>query len=203
MPDTDPPRLVLASASPRRAALLTEAGYAFTVAPADVDEQKLGEGIEPRSLALHLARAKATAASRTLTGTTVVLAADTIVRGPAGEVIGKPTDLDDARRILKLLSGTRHGVVTGWRTVRLDDGRSLQGQVRSDVIFRDLSDGDLEAFLATNLWQGKAGAYGLQDTPGGPDPFVESIEGELSNVVGLPMPQVVEALDELGVERSA
>ncbi len=198
------PRLVLASASPRRSELLSEAGYDFDVVPADVDEEALSVGIEPRDLPVHLARAKADAVAARFEGTaTVVLAADTIVRGPAGEVIGKAIDRDHARCILKSLSGSRHGVVTGYRLVRLDDGRTTEGQVRSDILMRPISDADLKAFLDSGLWQGKAGAYGIQDMPGGEgDPFIEEIEGELSNVVGLPMPQIVETLDTFGVKRS-
>ncbi|MEM7807883.1 MAG: nucleoside triphosphate pyrophosphatase [Planctomycetota bacterium] len=197
-------KLVLASASPRRAELLSEAGYAFDIEPADVDEQGLAQGIEPRELARHLALAKAdVVAGRHRGKPVIVLAADTICRGPAGEVIGKPVDRDDARRILKSLVGTLHGVVTGYAIVRCDDGRRFDGIVRSDIVMRDVSDTELDAFLDTGLWQGKAGAYGIQDTPGGDDPFVEEIIGELSNVVGLPMPQIVEALDELGVTRDS
>ncbi len=195
--------LILASASPRRADLLTEAGYTFTVEPADLDEEAAGQGIEPRELARHLAVTKADAVVKHHRGRSVViLAADTICRGPAGEVIGKPVDRDDARRILKSLINTRHGVVTGYALVRCDDGRRLDGQVRSDIVMRDITDAELDAFLDTGLWKGKAGAYGIQDQPGGDDPFVEEIVGELSNVVGLPMPQIVDALDDLGVRRS-
>jgi septum formation protein len=197
------PSLVLASASPRRAELLTEAGYTFTIHAADLDEERLGRGVEPRDLALHLATAKAEHVAKTLEGGAVVLAADTIARTGDGSVLGKPINRDDARRILTQLVNTRHGVITGYCLIRVADGERRYGQVRSDVVMRAVSDDELERFLDTNLWQGKAGAYGIQDEPGVDegDLFVEQIDGELSNVIGLPMPQVVEALEELGVER--
>jgi septum formation protein len=199
-----PPRLILASGSPRRKDLLAEAGYAFTVEPADVDEERLAEGVAPHRLPRHLADIKAEAVAKLhASEPVVILAADTIALAADETVLGKPRDRADAARMLRVLSGTVHRVVTGWSMVRCDDGRRLGGHVRSDVIFRPLSDGDIAGYLDTGAWHGKAGGYGLQDEPGcepgGGAPFVESISGELTNIIGLPMPQVVEALGELGV----
>ena len=196
------PRLILASASPRRRELLDEAGYDFDVQPSGVDEDALSKGVDPHDLPLLLATAKAEdVAGRHQGRGVVILSADTVAYA-GGQVLGKPTGRDDARRMLRLMAGSLHHVVTGYALVRCDDGRRRTGKVRSGVLMRPVSDDELERFLDPNQWQGKAGAYGIQDTPGGPaDPFVEQITGELSNIVGLPMPQVVEALDELGVRR--
>ena len=199
-----PPRLILASASPRRRELLAEAGYDFDVEAAGLDEAAAGRGVLPHRLPRALAEAKAdVVAARHADEAVVVLAADTVAYTATEEVLGKPLDRDDAKRMLRALSNTSHAVVTGWAAIRIDDGRRLGGHVRSDVVMRDLSDRDLDHYLDTGEWRGKAGAYGVQDGPGGPDPFVLRIEGELTNVIGLPMPQVVEALAELGVERES
>lgn len=200
------PRLILASASPRRSQLLAEAGYRFDVEPSDLEEETAARGIPSHQLAETLARLKAESVAKRHTGQpAVILAADTIVLSSRGEVLGKPSDRDDARRILRALAGTVHGVVTGFCCIRCEDGRRISGAARSDVFMRPLNDREIEAYLDSGHWQGKAGAYGIQDTPGreigAGDAFIESIGGELTNIVGLPMPQVVDALAELGVRR--
>lgn len=199
-------QLILASASPRRAALLREAGYTFDTRPAEVDEEGLAAGLEAAVLPLRLAREKAQwVADRHAGPSVVVLGADTIVLSHAGEVLGKPTDADHARRMIRTLSGSLHGVMTGYCAIRIGDRRRLEGSVTSDVLMRPLTDAEIEAYVATGEWQGKAGGYGIQDTPGRQigegDPIVEQISGELTNIIGLPMPQVVEVLDLLGVAR--
>ena len=200
-------RLILASASPRRRQLLAEAGYAFAVEPADVDEDAFVGRVDPHDLPRRLAEVKADAvAARHAGEPVVVLAADTVVYSALGEVLNKPRDRDDARRMMRTLSGTLHRVVTGYCAVRCDDpARRRSGAVRSDVLMRPLGDAEVEAYLDTGEWTGKAGGYGIQDTPGkaigAGDLFIESITGELTNIVGLPMPQVIDALEELGVRR--
>ncbi len=196
------PKLILASASPRRAMLLREAGYDFDVEPADVDEETIAANLAPGDVPERLARAKLDVVLSRHEGTpVVVLAADTVVRAQDGGLVGKPRDEADAASILRRLSNTRHGVVTGYALARGDGGTTHSGSVRSDVTMRDLRDDEIDAYLATGLWQGKAGAYGIQEEPGEVATFVECIEGELSNVIGLPMPQVVEVLSQLGVRR--
>ena len=199
------PRLILASASPRRRRLLEEAGYRFSVEPANLDEDAHCDGsIPPRQQVEKLAVLKAHTVAQQYAGEcVVVLAADTIVVSSTGEVLNKPADRVDARRILLCLSGTLHHVITGFCCTRCDDGRQVSRAEVSAVLMRRLSEADLEAYLDRGQWEGKAGAYGIQDDPGRQigegDPFIESVSGELTNIVGLPMPQVIESLAKLGV----
>lgn len=199
-------QLILASASPRRSKLLEEAGYRFEVRPADIDEEAAGQGVRGSQLPLRLAREKATGVSGAHAGPpAVVLAADTVVFARGDEALGKPRDADEARRMLQKLSGSLHRVATGFCAVRTDDGRLLEGVVTSHVMMRPLAGHEIEAYIRSGDWKGKAGGYGIQDTPGREigegDPFIEQISGELTNIVGLPMPQVIEVLDQLGVGR--
>jgi septum formation protein len=189
-------RLILASASPRRQSLLREAGYEFLVHPADLDESALASGVTltHEELPAYLARAKAEAVALKFPND-VVLAADTIV-ALNGEVIGKPTDADDARRILSRLSGTTHRVITGLAIVRRAAGLFLSQTVTSTVQMRPLTPRQIEAYIATEEWQGKAGAYGIQDS----DPFVARIDGCFTNIVGLPMTTAAELLRKAGID---
>ena len=205
-PARETPRLILASASPRRRALLEEAGYRFDIEGADVDETDRTGAATPLRLAEALAELKAQAVAQKHAGEpVVVLAADTIVVSATGEVLGKAADRADARRILTILAGTLHRVITGLCALHCQDGRRIIASAVSDVLMRPLSKSEVEAYLDSGQWQGKAGAYGIQDEPGTQigegDPFVESIGGELTNIVGLPIPQVIDALKDLGVER--
>jgi septum formation protein len=196
-----PPRLVLASASPRRQELLRGAGYAFDVVPADIDEDEYPPTHSPAELAEYLALAKARAvADRLSRGASrdandfVVLAADTVV-ALNNEPLGKPTDPDDARRMLRLLGGTTHSVITGVAVVRHATGLLLHGRVTSTVNMRHLIGSEVEAYVASNEWQGKAGGYGIQDD----DPFVTRIAGCHTNIVGLPMTTTAKLLADAGV----
>jgi septum formation protein len=181
-------QLILASASPRRAELLTAAGFAFAVRVADIDEMVLS-GETPRAYVSRLARAKAQAVAQ---AGEIVLGADTtvVIRN---EIAGKPVDTDDARRMLWLLSGAWHEVLTGVSLVKDE-------QVRSDVAvtrvkFAPLSEAEIDWYLSTVEPFDKAGAYGIQ---GYASRFVESIEGNYANVVGLPVQMVYRLLQELG-----
>ena len=120
-----------------------------------------------------------------------VIGADTIV-AHGSTIIGKPADRRDAERILRTLSGTRHRVITGLCVVLPREGLSLVDHVVTTVEMKQLSDRELAEYLDTNLWEGKAGAYGIQDEQ---DPFVMACEGSFSNVVGLPMERLGEVLD--------
>jgi septum formation protein len=119
-----------------------------------------------------------------------VVGADTIV-SLGRTIIGKPSDRDDAERILRMLSGTRHRAITGLCVVLPQQRLSLVDHVVTTLEMKRLSDKDLADYLDTNLWEGKAGAYGIQD---GRDPFVIAFEGSFSNVVGLPMERLSEIL---------
>ncbi len=175
-------RLTLASGSPARRELLERAGYRFTVQPANVDEPT-GAGVtEIRRFVQEVTWSKAAAvAPRVADG--LVLAADT-VGWIDGQVIGKPDDEADARRILRLLGGREHELWTGVVLWRRPDDVQLAWQECSRVHFRQLSDAELDGYLATRTWRGCSGAYAVLEQD---DPFVRVTAGSVSNVIGLPM----------------
>jgi len=176
-------RLILASASPRRAELLTAAGFTFTVAPAGVDETAR-PGEEPALYALRVARDKASAAAAHGAGGEVVLAADTVVVVEGG-ILGKPRDRDDAGRMLEALSGRSHDVLTA---VVLRDRASERSEVvTTRVHVTALNAAELSWYLGTGEWEGKAGGYAIQGIAAR---YIERIEGSWSNVVGLPIATV-------------
>ena len=194
-PPQQSPRLILASASPRRQQLLREAGYDFVVQPADVDEDDHPPRILPADLAEYLAVQKARAvASRPQFRNDVVLAADTVVAF-GDRPLGKPADAADARRMLELLSGTTHIVITGVSVVRQATNHAARGRVMSAVRMRPLTADEIARYVAGNGWQGKAGGYGIQDE----DPFVTRTAGCHTNIVGLPVPEAQRLLAEAGV----
>jgi septum formation protein len=175
-------RLILASASWGRRQLLEQAGYQFEVMPSGVDEPT-GEGIKDiRGFVQHVAWLKAAAvAQRVDSG--IVLAADSVA-WLNGQIIAKPADRDDARRILQMFSGTTHELWTGAVLWRRLDNVQLAWQEVSRVAFRNVSDAEIETYLDTRQWEGCSGAYAVQ---GPDDPYVHVVEGTVSNVVGLPM----------------
>ena len=184
--------LILASASPRRAELLAAARIPFRVQPVEVDEDpRTGE--DPAAYVERVAGDKARALVCRESGA-VVLAADTTVVA-RGEILGKPADDRDAIRMLELLSGREHVVLTG---VALRRGPELVTLVeRSKVRFLQLSPEEIAWYVATGEPRGKAGAYAIQ---GLASRFVERISGSYSNVVGLPVAQVYRLLCGMGVD---
>jgi len=187
--------LVLASASPRRAALLSEAGFVFQVIPAHVDEsEKIGES--PRSYVERLARDKAEVVARGRPAS-FVLGADTTV-AVDDAILAKPDDAADAARMLRLLSGRSHRVLTGVYLVG-PSGFSRAAVVSTDVTFSRLSEADIAWYVGTGEPLDKAGAYAVQ---GGASRFVERIDGSFSNVVGLPMELVGAWCREVGIQVS-
>ena len=185
--------LVLASASPRRRELLAGIGVTFRVEPADVDETP-SAGAPPEQVAREIAARKVRAASQS--GDDPVLGADTIVVAADGEILGKPRDAGDARRMLRKLSGTTHRVITGV-CVATDRGRRVA--LASDctrVTMRPLGDAEIAAYVASGESFGKAGAYAIQETG---DRFVTRIDGSWSNVVGLPLEMVEPMLRAAGI----
>lgn len=178
-------RLILASASPRRAELLTAAGIPFDVLAADVDES-VRSGEAPEAYVERLAREKAAAVAGQAPGRPV-LGADTAVLA-GSTVLGKPSDTADARRMLHLLSGTRHQVLTGvclfrGTAARQPDTTEVRAAV-TIVEFAPLTDEEIDWYVATGEPMDKAGAYAIQ---GRGSRFVVRIEGSYSNVVGLPV----------------
>ena len=178
--------LVLASASPRRSEILTAVGWPFEAHPAGVDETRLaGEG--PEEFVRRLAREKAEAVARTrLFG--LVLGADTTVLVD-GEVLEKPRDEEEARRMLRALSGRWHEVLTGVALVRAETGRARVGLERTRVRFAETSEREIDWHVRTGDVLDKAGAYAVQ---GRAALFIEGIEGDYWNVVGLPVRLVYE-----------
>jgi len=194
-PDCDPtastPSLILASSSPRRRELLARAGYRFEVVPPEAEEPaRLGP--TPAQAAVERARAKARDVARRFPDR-VVLAADTLVVLD-GDIIGKPRDPEDARRILRRLRGTRHSVLTAV-VVRFGEAEEV-GVEETAVVMRAVSDEEIDAYVATGEALGKAGAYAVQERG---DRFIERLEGSYTNVVGLPMELVAEMLRKVGV----
>jgi septum formation protein len=183
-----PLRLILASASPRRRQLLTEAGYDFEVDPSDVEEPEPGPGSEPGAYVSLLAWRKAAAVARRR-GAGLILGADTAC-AVLGEIINKPIDRADAERMIRLQEGRESDVLTGLCLYRAERHEWVGAVEVSVVWFRELDDAERRGYLDTNRWQGKAGAYGVQDR----DPFVAVTRGSFSNVVGLPMERLAALL---------
>jgi len=179
----------LASASPRRRELLSRAGYRFVVRPADIDET--ADVDDPDVLVVALAERKAAAVAAVVDGP--VLAADTLVEVD-GEVLGKPADEADARRMLRAVSGRAHRVLSG---VALVHAGGLISLGTATTVFMDRwSDDDIAAYWASGEPQGKAGAYAIQGRAGD---WVRRIEGSYTGVVGLPMAETRELLGSVGI----
>ena len=192
--------ILLASQSPRRAGLLREAGIAFeTIGPKYEEPPVHGWRFSPPEYAEAVSyfKARSVAADHP---ERLILAADTVV-ALGSELFGKPADRDDAGRILSTLGGTTHCVVTGVTLLEPATGRRMIRHAVTQVTMRRMSDEEREAYLNGGDWQGKAGAYGIQDQG---DAFVERTEGSFTNVVGLPVELLGEMLAEFeAVDRSA
>jgi len=175
--------VVLASTSPRRKELLTEAGWKFTVCPPKIDESIFSaEQSDPFEYVEKLALAKAESVAAKYPDH-LVIGADTIAYLD-GRIIGKPADAEDAKRITKKLFSAPHKVITALAIVRLSDDTKL---VKSDMTIiypRQISEQQILEHIKSDSWQNKAGAYAIQQAG---DEFVEKIEGSLTNVMGLPM----------------
>ncbi len=187
--------LLLASGSPRRKELLDQIGVHYQTASMDIDESVL-ENEVPHDYVVRLAREKAQAG---INGhpDMVVLAADTTVV-VSGNILGKPEDENDARRMLKLLTGSTHHVLTGIAVATIAQGElRLESQVVStEVYFSNISEQEIEQYIQTGEPMGKAGAYGIQ---GKASLFVERIEGSYSNVVGLPLAETGKLLERFNI----
>lgn len=190
-------RLILASASPRRRELLESAGLACEVIVSGVDEVPR-KGEAPEDYVRRNAREKAlgVALNQPLkTAGSIVLAADTIVVSPSGAILEKPRDAGHAREMLESLSHKTHRVVSGFALVNGTTGAILADEVvETRVLFRALSAEDVERYIASGEPFDKAGGYGIQ---GGAAQFVRAVEGSYTNVVGLPLCEVMEHLKGL------
>lgn len=187
--------LVLASASPRRKDLLEMLGVRdFIVMPAPNGEETPPAGLSPAETVKFIALGKARAVAALRPREDTVIAADTLVY-LGDEHLGKPSGEEDARRMLRLLSGRAHTVYTGLAVI--SGGEVKTRAVATDVYFRELTEGEIERYVATGEPLDKAGAYGAQ---GRGAVFIRSISGDFFNVVGLPLCALSEILDGFGVE---
>lgn len=191
-----PPRLVLASGSPRRRDLLGRLGVPFAVVVSDADEA-VPAGTAPEAAVVGLAerKARAVAATGGVPPGALVLAADTTV-ALDDELIGKPADDAEAEAMLRRLLGRGHDVWTGLALLDPATGATRLAAVRSRVVMRRAADDEVAAYLATGEGRDKAGAYGIQGAAG---TFVERVEGCWNNVVGLPLCAVADLLAAAGV----
>ncbi len=191
----DKPKLILASASPRRLTLLAQVGVEpDALRPASIDETPR-RGEMPRGLVTRLARAKAETARDQIANDTdiadaFVLAADTVV-AVGRRIMGKPEQIEEAVASLQLLSGRAHRVLTGLCLITPDDRVRIK-IVDTRVRFKHLSRSEIEAYVASREWRGKAGGYAIQGLAGC---FVQKITGSYTNVVGLPLTEVVAMLN--------
>ena len=197
--------LILASASPRRSELLAAAGYAFTVRPADVDETPMPYE-KPEAYVERLAAHKAASVAAEVAAEpaapdggddAVVVGADTIVV-LGNELLGKPTDAEEARAMLRRLSGRVHHVLTGVAIHSRELTTAIS--VESAVWFRELDDDEIDAYVAGGEPLDKAGSYAIQ---GGGAAFVETIEGPWDNIVGLPVTWLEGLLMPVGIRPTA
>jgi septum formation protein len=191
---SDLSRVILASASPRRRQLLRAANVEFEVIESMVPEQHMA-GEPARDYALRMARDKARAVSSRFPNA-IVVGADTIVVCE-NQILEKPADANDARRMLAMLSARTHTVITAFALAR--GGNILESSpVASLVTFRKLADAEIDDYIGTDEPYDKAGAYGIQGVGGG---FIAHVDGSRDNVMGLPTDQVVAALARFGVKR--
>lgn len=187
-------RIILASASPRRRDLLTQVGLTFEVEIPEVDEGMPG-GMDPVGYVCQLAYRKAAAiAERTCDG--IVIGADTIVVAQ-GDILGKPADAASARKMLQHLSGAEHEVLTGVAVIDAAANKSVIGYELTKVIFKQLTNEEINNYIASGEPFDKAGAYGIQGLGA---VLVKEIHGCYFNVVGLPVARLTEMLREFGVD---
>lgn len=191
--------VILASQSPRRVDLLREAGVDFeAVSPVGPELEMAFWSSGPEEFARAAAYRKACSVADAHPDR-VILAADTVV-ALNGRMYGKPVDRDDARRILSALAGVAQDVITGVAILQPASGRRLVEHDVTRVTMRPMTPEEMEAYLDSGEWEGKAGAYGIQ---GAADRFVERVDGSFTNVVGLPVELVLRMLAEFGIRPRA
>lgn len=176
-------KFILASKSPRRCELLKDMGVKFDIAVSDINENQVPKDLPPQLYVQELALLKGTSIGSGCGKGHYVIAADTVVVYN-GEIIGKPVDDADARRMLKMLSGNTHQVYTGFSVTDTTDGKTASGYEVTEVHFRELDDDEIESYIDSKAPFDKAGGYGIQGRAG---LFVDGIDGDYFNVVGLPL----------------
>jgi septum formation protein len=186
--------IVLASSSPRRRELLAKAGLKFVVDSLETEEL-MEAGVDPVELTKSIAQSKARSAAGRHPGC-LVITADTI-GSLDGALLGKPRDAEHARRMLEMMSGRRHEVVTAFTILDTDTDRSVTRAVVTGVRFRKLSHAEIDKYVASGEPLDKAGAYGIQGLGAS---LVDSVEGDFCNVIGLPVSALLDELCKFGIE---
>ncbi len=182
-------KVILASTSPRRKEILKNGGFDFEIINSDYNENAFSADPVLTAETFALGKAKSVYDKLPNKGGFVVLGADTVVYN--GLILGKGKSDDDAKKMLKTLSGKTHQVITGYALVY--NGGQIVGHVKTDVTFNDLSNELIDEYVGSGLYKGKAGCYGIQDGY----PLVKSYDGSLSNVIGLPEEAVFPLLKKL------
>jgi len=186
-------KIILASASPRRKELLEQIGLEFDIDPSNCEEEMLSD-IQPHELARSLSLQKASQVAGSYSNA-IIIAADTfIVFGD--KLMGKAHTEAEAREMLTALNGNPHSVITGFTILDTEKNNTVSNSVETKVHFRKMTSGEIESYVASGEPLGKAGAYAIQ---GLGSVIVKEIEGDYSNVVGLPLTALAEALREFGV----
>ncbi len=195
MPEIKFPRLILASASPRRSDLLSQIGLTFEIFPSGIEEPNLQQHLSPEETTQHLASLKAKDVAKRFTEG-VIIGADTLV-SIDDVLLGKPQNNEHAQKMLTRLSNRSHYVVTGVCLYNVADNRELTWSEKTIVFFRDLSSTEIVGYINSGEPADKAGAYGIQ---GRGAAFVNRIEGCYFNVVGLPLASLIEKLMEFSAD---
>lgn len=190
-------RIVLASKSPRRRQLLEQIGLEFEIRESEYEED-MAAMADPVELVKFLALNKAKAVAQHYSDA-IVIGADTFVIFD-NQFIGKPKDKDDARRMLRLLSGQTNNIITGFAVIDTATGRVVNGFDRADVTIRELTDEDIENYIETGEPLDKAGAFGIQGVGA---VIVEKVDGDYHNIMGLPLSKIYAILKEFGIDALA
>lgn len=185
-------KFILASASPRRKEILEAAGLDFDIFVSEADEESVPRDVPPKLYVQELALLKAAAAAKTVLKSkqSLIISADTIVTLD-GKILGKPSDTDNAKEMLRMLSARTHEVYTGYCIMRISDGKTVCNSVCTQVKFKELTDDTIDSYIATGEPMDKAGAYGIQ---GRGSVLADSISGDYFNVVGLPVSALSDTL---------
>ena len=183
-------RIILASSSPNRKKILTDVGIDFEIDPSNYEED-MTLPMYPHDLVMHLSHGKAADVAARHTGGLILGADSIVVYGD--QRLGKPYTSERAIEMLKMLSGKQHQVVTGFTLIDLDNDKTISKAVSTEVFFKDLSDQEIEEYVATGEPLEKAGAYAIQQNG---KKFVDKIEGSETNIAGLPVEELMKTLKE-------
>src|SRR3989344_2643827 len=184
--------IILASSSPRRKRLLEEAGFMFAVDPSHFDESKVTTR-DPHEMVKQLSLEKAREVAKRHPNS-IIIGADTTVFCE-GQILEKPRDMEDAKRMLRFLSGKVHSVITGITIINTETNQEVTEVEESKVFFKNITEQQIDEYIETGEAMDKAGAYAIQE--GLSQHFVEKTEGDYTNIVGLPIELVKRILEEL------